>query len=59
MVPFLLGLHLEIIRKAGQSSALKVVGKVQIQIGGIEFLVDLLIEQVGYMGVHHRFDLLD
>ena len=29
-----------------------VVGKVQIQIGGVELLVDLLVEQLRYISVH-------
>ena len=53
MIPFLLGLHLKVVGKAGQTNAFEVVCKVQIQISGVELLVDLLVEQVGYMGVHH------
>lgn len=40
------------VDKAAQSDGGVVVGKVQIQIGGVELLIDLLVEQKRYVSVH-------
>jgi len=52
VIPFLLRLYPVPVLKAVQSDGGVVVGKVQIQIGGVELLVDLLVEQLRYVSVH-------
>ena len=52
VIPLLLRLYPVPVLKAVQSDGGVVVGKVQIQIGGVELLVDLLVEQLRYVSVH-------
>ena len=52
VIPFLLRLYPVPVLKAVQSDGGVVVGKVQIQIGGVELLVDLLVDQLRYVSVH-------
>ena len=52
VIPFLLRLYPVPVLKAVQSGGGVVVGKVQIQIGGVELLIDLLVEQLRYVCVH-------
>jgi len=52
VIPFLLRLYPVPVLKAVQSDSSVVVGKIQIQIGGVELLIDLLVEQLRYVSVH-------
>ena len=53
VVPLLLGLNFVPVGKAVQSTGLKVVGEVQIQISGVELLVHLLVQQLFHFCVQH------
>jgi hypothetical protein len=65
VVSFLLGLDHVPVGKAVQSLGLEVVGKAQIEISGVEFLVDLGVEKLVYGCVHgasllyEKLDLTD
>ena len=54
MVPFLLSLDIEPVGEAVQAFFLVIVGEIQIQIGRIEFLGDLFVDQVSDFGIQHR-----
>ena len=58
VVPLLLGLDLIPVGKAVQSPGLVVIGKVQIQISRVKFLVHLLVQQLLHFGVQHHLILL-
>ena len=45
VVPLLLSLNLVPVGEPVQAPGLEIVGEVQIQIGGVELLVDLLVQQ--------------
>ena len=53
VVPLLLGLDLVPVGEAVQAPGLIVVGEVQIQIGGVELLVNLLVQQLLDFGIQH------
>ena len=55
VVSLLLGLDLVPVGKAIQPLGLKVVGEIQIQVGGVELLVDLLVQQVSDRFIQHSF----
>ncbi len=54
MVPLLLGLNLVPVGKAIQTNLVIVQGKVQVQVGGIELLVDLIVEQLRNFLIQHN-----
>ena len=54
VVPLLLGLNLVPVGEAVQAPGLKVVGKIQVQIGGVKLLVDLLVQQGGDLFTQHN-----
>ena len=51
MVPFLLSLDIEPVGEAVQAFFLVIVSEIQIQIGRIEFLGDLFVDQVSDFGI--------
>ena len=51
VIAFFLRLDLIPVRKSVQSFILIIISKIKIQISGIEFLVDLSIDQLFYFGV--------
>ncbi len=53
VVPFFLGLDIEPVGETVQSLFLIIVGEIQIQVGGIEFLGDLFVDQVSDFIVQH------
>ena len=55
VVAFLLRLHFVPMREALKSAALEIVGKVQIQISRVKFLVDLLVDERGDFFIHIVF----
>jgi hypothetical protein len=58
MVAFLLRLDLIPVGKTVKTRILEIIGKVQIKICRIKFLIDLLIEKLVYLCVHHDGFLL-
>ena len=58
VIPLLLGLDLVPVGKAVKALCRKVVGEVQIQVGGVKLLVDLLVQQAGDSFVQHGNGLL-
>ena len=53
VIPLLLGLYLVPVGEAVQALVLKEGGELQIEIGGVELLVDLLVEQLCNFLVQH------
>ena len=52
MVALLLRLHAVPVFKAVETGGCVVVGKVQIEIGGVKLLIDLLVDELGNGCVH-------
>ena len=58
VIHLFLGLDFIPVGKAVQPLVIIKIGNVQVEIGGIEFLVDLLIQQLGNSLIHHRYLLI-
>ena len=58
VVTLLLGLDHVPIGEAGKAALVEVVVHVQIKIGAVELLVDLLVEQVGNFFIQHNYCLI-
>ena len=54
VIPFLLRLHLVPVGEAIQSLVLEIGGELQIQVSGVELLIDLLVQQRGNFFVQHN-----
>ena len=52
VVALLLRLDLEIVGVAGQTLLLVVVGESEVQVGAVELLVDLVVDEFVHLGVH-------
>jgi hypothetical protein len=57
VIPFFLGLDHIPVRKTVQSFGLEIVGELQIQIGGIEFLIDLVVQKFMNLLIHSSLRL--
>ena len=55
MIPFLLRLNHVPVGEAIKSLGFEIIRKLQIEICGVELLVDLLIQQLMYRFVHYGF----
>ena len=58
MIAFLLGLDLVPVGETVQTLVGEVAGEIEVEIGGIKFLVDLGVEQRGHSVVQHGENLL-
>ena len=58
MVALLLRLHAVPVFKAVETGGCVVVGKIQIEIGGVKLLIDLLIDEPGNGCVHGGYLLI-
>ena len=58
MIALLLGLDLIPVAEAVELAIVVIVREIEVEVGGVEFLGDLLIEQLYNFLIEHGFDLL-
>ena len=54
VIALFLSLDLEVVSVAGQALLLVVVGEGEVQVGGVQLLVDLVVDELVDLGVHEN-----